>query len=95
MTIDVRPASAGSSGPGVDIAIRDTGIGIPDDSMSTLFDVYIRTNASIYRCFGGTGSGVMARRPRPRPVREQQAVARRVALPARRCRPGSFIDSSG
>nr|WP_124546238.1 hypothetical protein [Burkholderia cepacia] len=93
MTIDVRPASAGSSGPGVDIAIRDTGIGIPDDSMSTLSDVYIQTDASIYRRFGGTGAGVMARRPRP--VREQQAVARRVALPARRCRPGSFIDSSG
>ncbi|KFL52298.1 histidine kinase [Burkholderia pyrrocinia] len=58
VTIDVRLAQAGPAGRGVEIAVRDTGIGIPEDSMSTLFDVYIQTDASIYRRFGGTGLGL-------------------------------------
>ncbi|MPV69577.1 hybrid sensor histidine kinase/response regulator [Burkholderia sp. BE17] len=58
VTIDVRLAPAGSAGRGVEIAVSDTGIGIPEDSMPTLFDVYIQTDASIYRRFGGTGLGL-------------------------------------
>ncbi|KVA06389.1 ATP-binding protein [Burkholderia ubonensis] len=58
VTIDVRLAPAGPAGRGVEIAVSDTGIGIPEDSMSTLFDVYIQTDASIYRRFGGTGLGL-------------------------------------
>ncbi|QRR05962.1 response regulator [Burkholderia sp. MS455] len=56
--IDVRLAQAGLADRGVEIAVRDTGIGIPEDSMPTLFDVYIQTDASIYRRFGGTGLGL-------------------------------------
>ncbi|MGS0895690.1 ATP-binding protein [Burkholderia stagnalis] len=58
VTIDVRPTPAAPAGRGVEIAVSDTGIGIPEDSMSTLFDVYIQTDASIYRRFGGTGLGL-------------------------------------
>ncbi|WP_175942604.1 hybrid sensor histidine kinase/response regulator [Burkholderia pyrrocinia] len=58
VTIEVRLAQAGLADRGVEIAVSDTGIGIPEDSMPTLFDVYIQTDASIYRRFGGTGLGL-------------------------------------
>ncbi|NTY34979.1 hybrid sensor histidine kinase/response regulator [Burkholderia diffusa] len=58
VTIDVRLAQGGSAGRGVEIAVSDTGIGIPQDSLPTLFDVYVQTDASIYRRFGGTGLGL-------------------------------------
>ncbi|VWB25051.1 hybrid sensor histidine kinase/response regulator [Burkholderia metallica] len=58
VTIDVRLAKASPVGRGVEIAVSDTGIGIPEDSLPTLFDVYVQTDASIYRRFGGTGLGL-------------------------------------
>ena len=38
--------------------IRDTGIGIAPEGLPALFDVYVQTDASIYRRFGGTGRGL-------------------------------------
>ncbi|MEK2605585.1 ATP-binding protein [Burkholderia arboris] len=59
VTIDARrAAAAGAGGPGVEIVVTDTGVGIPEDAMPTLFDVYIQADASIYRRFGGTGLGL-------------------------------------
>ncbi|KVM56519.1 hybrid sensor histidine kinase/response regulator [Burkholderia ubonensis] len=58
VTIDARLASAGAGERCVEIVVSDTGIGIPEDSMPTLFDVYIQSDASIYRRFGGTGLGL-------------------------------------
>ncbi|OJA41348.1 hybrid sensor histidine kinase/response regulator [Burkholderia ubonensis] len=58
VTIDARLAQAGAGERRVEIVVSDTGIGIPEDSMPTLFDIYIQTDASIYRRFGGTGLGL-------------------------------------
>ncbi|MGU7771924.1 ATP-binding protein [Burkholderia sp. MR1-5-21] len=58
VTVEARLAPAGAAGRRVEVVVRDTGIGIPEDSMPTLFDVYIQTDASVYRRFGGTGLGL-------------------------------------
>ncbi|WP_321810621.1 MULTISPECIES: ATP-binding protein [unclassified Burkholderia] len=58
VTIEARIAPAGAGGRAVEIAVSDTGVGIPEGSMATLFDVYIQADASIYRRFGGTGLGL-------------------------------------
>ncbi|VWC80783.1 two-component system sensor histidine kinase/response regulator [Burkholderia lata] len=58
VTIEARPTSVAGRARGVEIAVRDTGIGIAPESLPTLFDVYVQTDPSIYRRFGGTGLGL-------------------------------------
>ncbi|RQV01283.1 sensor histidine kinase [Burkholderia cenocepacia] len=58
VSIDARLAPGTGTAHKLEIAVRDTGIGIPADRLPSLFDVYIQTDASIYRRFGGTGLGL-------------------------------------
>ncbi|HDR9484478.1 TPA: response regulator [Burkholderia aenigmatica] len=58
VTVDARPAGPPGAMCGVEIAVSDTGIGIPPEGLLTLFDVYVQTDPSIYRRFGGTGLGL-------------------------------------
>jgi signal transduction histidine kinase len=43
---------------GLHIAVADTGIGIPDDKLSMLFQKFTQLDASTTRRFGGTGLGL-------------------------------------
>jgi PAS domain S-box-containing protein len=54
--VDAEPTGAGSHR--VRLAVRDTGIGIPQDRMDRLFTSFSQVDASTTRRYGGTGLGL-------------------------------------
>jgi len=56
--IDGGPDAAGGRGRGVLITVSDTGIGIPADRKSAIFESFTQAEMSITRRYGGTGLGL-------------------------------------
>ncbi len=51
-------SSTGDGGWDLDIAVSDSGVGIPPDRIDRLFQSFSQTDASIARRYGGTGLGL-------------------------------------
>ena len=56
LTIDAQPAK--NDACNIHIAVTDSGIGIEDSSVKTLFTPFTQANKATYRQYGGTGLGL-------------------------------------
>jgi signal transduction histidine kinase/CheY-like chemotaxis protein len=54
----IAKALVSQTGPKLELAIRDTGIGVPTDKIEMLFTRFTQANTSITRTHGGTGLGL-------------------------------------
>ncbi len=58
VALKVNAASAGPDTWDVSIVVRDTGVGIPSDKISNLFQKFTQADSTISRKYGGTGLGL-------------------------------------
>ncbi len=58
VVIDVSCAVAGDDGTTIRFSVRDTGIGIPKDALSGVFESFTQVDSSTTRQYGGTGLGL-------------------------------------
>ncbi len=57
ITVDWRAGTNAAEGE-LSIAVRDTGVGIPEDRLESIFEVFTQADQTTTRHFGGTGLGL-------------------------------------
>jgi signal transduction histidine kinase len=58
ITISVDCSRQTEAGALCRISVDDTGIGVPDDKVSVIFDKFVQADSSVTRRYGGTGLGL-------------------------------------
>ena len=58
VAVRARPVSGEDGAPGVELAVQDSGIGIPKDLQAKVFERFYQVDGSLKRQYGGAGIGL-------------------------------------